>query len=64
MKTYELTLKHDNGVQTFKVFAEDLGAAMNHVCAVELAPRSAIKSWRVVPKPGEPRRFKNHIKSI
>ena len=49
MKTYEITLKHDNGQVSLMMRANTYDAAKRMILEAEKAPESAILYWRVVP---------------
>lgn len=48
MKTFEFTLKHDNGTVKIKQQGTTLAAALQTVLAREKAPARALSRWREV----------------
>jgi hypothetical protein len=49
MKKYKVKVKHDNGTQHFYVFANSEDAAIQDFCRLELAPKNAIQSIKLMP---------------
>lgn len=49
MKRYKATLKHDKGVRTLNVWADDERAAIKKICDIELCPEHAIAKIELVP---------------
>ena len=64
MKTYELTVKHDNGEVTIRVRARNVEMAHQMVENAEGCPRSAIYTWRIVPTKKQIQRTKNLLRGI
>ena len=64
MKAYEITLTHDAGEVTIRTHAGTIFAAIENVCNAEKAPRSAVKTWRVVPTAKQIARTKNLLRSL
>jgi len=63
-KTYEFTLKHDSGFINIRTASHSLESAKKLVLDSELAPESAIKSWRVVPTAKQIKRTKSLLRGI
>lgn len=48
MKTYIVTLKHDNGVYRIKTVAKCIGNAIHAVCMAENCPENAVTNIKVI----------------
>ena len=44
MKWFVVSLKHDSGTASFRIYASSEEVAINSVCETEGAPRSAVQS--------------------
>lgn len=64
MKTYEITLRHDDGKTTFRTIARDYRAAQEQICKAERAPLSAIMTWRVIPTARQIQKTKNLLRCL
>lgn len=49
MKTFEITLKHNGGLCSFRVHGKDYATAKANLLRAEKAPEGAVQTWRVVP---------------
>lgn len=64
MKTYEITLKHDNGNAVFRLRADSISEAQTALLEMEKAPPSAVVCWRVVPTKKQIAKTKNLMRGI
>lgn len=64
MKTYEFTLKHDNGTVKIRTSADNLEAAKLIIIKSEGCPERAITAWRIIPTAKQIRKTKNLLRGI
>lgn len=49
MNEYRITLKHDTGKKTFRVYSNSEAEAMEYICNAENCPNSAIVKIQLIP---------------